>query len=220
MSYSLKQDNFNKENLYLLRTFFISCSFSDEGLCPTVEFEEKIKKANTTLSWSTIDQLIALITSKRDKSKVSYFKLKNLIKYLENDQLYKNMHSSTQVKKLITDPFEGLRAPITENNELQTLRNEKSENAQIGDRTNQLWVFNKFRLHSYLNQIELRLEEKFKTIAKAFRTFDSDGDSRITFEEFWIGLDQVGIAMKKDTCKELFDYLDENKDEHIEFNEF
>ena len=68
--------------------------------------------------------------------------------------------------------------------------------------------------------IEMRMEEKFRNIAHAFRTFDTNGDSRITFEEFEAGLRNVGIAMNKKTLKELFDYLDENKDNIIEFNEF
>lgn len=76
------------------------------------------------------------------------------------------------------------------------------------------------RIQSYLLMIEMRMEEKFKNIGQAFRTFDTDGDSRITFEEFWKGLTNVGIIMEKDTCKELFDYLDENGDRIIEFNEF
>ena len=68
--------------------------------------------------------------------------------------------------------------------------------------------------------IELRMEEKFRNIGQAFRNFDRDDDSKITFDEFSQGLVHAGISMNIQTCKEIFDYLDENKDQIIEFNEF
>ena len=75
-------------------------------------------------------------------------------------------------------------------------------------------------IESYLNQIELRFEEKFSNIGHAFRFLDANGDSKVSFDEFWVGLDKIGIIMEKSTCKELFDYIDKNKDNNIEFNEF
>jgi Ca2+-binding EF-hand superfamily protein len=64
------------------------------------------------------------------------------------------------------------------------------------------------------------LRRDLNNIGHAFRTFDTDGNSKISFQEFWHGLDKVGIPMEMNTCKEIFDYLDENNDCYIEFGEF
>lgn len=192
----------------MFRTFFIGCSFTDEGLAPLEEFEEQINKGHTCLTLNTIDCLLNLITSKKDKSKVSYFKLKNVIKALENDIVHHNMHSSKQMRNIMCT--ETPASPSQNGlSEIQQLKESKS---RAKGRNH--------RLESYLNQVELRMEEKFKNIGHAFRTFDTDGDSRITFQEFWLGLEKIGIFMNRATCQELFDYLDENNDKYIEFTEF
>jgi hypothetical protein len=212
LSILLRKDNFNKENLFLLRNLFISWTLAEDGLVPAIEFEAQLKNSKTTLSWPTIDALISLIASKKDKSKLSYLKLKTLLQTLEEDQLYRDMHSSKQMRALIEDSLKPEKSKFVKSSsdnkhELSQLRegNCKKKSAHID---------------SYLNQIELRLEEKFKTICQAFRSFDTDGDSKLTFDEFWVGLDKVGISMNKQICRELFNFLDENKDQVIEFNEF
>ena len=75
-------------------------------------------------------------------------------------------------------------------------------------------------IESYLNQIELRFGEKFLDKGHAFRFLDVNGDIKVSFDEFWVGLDKIEIIMKRSTCKELFDYIDKNKDNNIEFDEF
>ena len=62
LSKMLKKDNFNKENLHMLRTFFCSCQFSEDGLATASEYESVVSKANTSLSKLTLDQIIKVRT--------------------------------------------------------------------------------------------------------------------------------------------------------------
>jgi hypothetical protein len=129
LSAILKKDNFSKENLNMIRAFFIECQFTDDGLAATIDFENKIRNANTTLSWSAVDSLITLITSKKDSTKVSYFKLKSLIQTLEEDRLHDDMQNSMQMKKLITESLEPMNKPsnLTAAQELEQAQIQKSK---------------------------------------------------------------------------------------------
>lgn len=42
----LNKDGFTAKDLYKLRTFFIACSFTDQGLASSVEFETIVTKSN------------------------------------------------------------------------------------------------------------------------------------------------------------------------------
>lgn len=206
----LKKDNFHKENLHTLRTIFIGWAYTEEGLLPTIEFEEALKKGKTGLSWGTIDSIISLITAKNDKGKVSYFKLKNMINSLQSSQFFQDNLSSQNVRSLMTDFVEPRTAPhLNSKSELKQITEAKDKESRRDA-----------KIEAYLNQIEIRLEEKFRNIAHAFRTFDTDGDSMIQFDEFWVGLNKVGIYLDKQACLELFNYLDQNNDKVVEFNEF
>lgn len=58
LSRMLRKDNFNKENLHLLRTFFCSCQFTEDGIASAAEYESVVSKANTSLSSPTLDSII------------------------------------------------------------------------------------------------------------------------------------------------------------------
>lgn len=130
-----------------------------------------------------------MITVPQDKSKISYFKLKELIMNLQEDQMHFDLHSSSQMKQVFSrSPEPAKKAAKTEREEIGQLKDANNRPAQAGD-----------RIESYLDQIQLRLEEKFANIGHAFRSLDADGDSRISFEEFWLGVDKIGIVMEKST---------------------
>ena len=50
-----------------------------------------------------------MITVPNDKLKISYFKLKSLIRDLEEDQLYFDLHSSSQIKQVFNRGVESIR---------------------------------------------------------------------------------------------------------------
>ena len=74
--------------------------------------------------------------------------------------------------------------------------------------------------HPLINLIEIKLEEKFKTIHDAFRTFDENGDSRLNYEEFDKGMNHLAADLSKEDIKTAFNMLDLNKDGFIEYREF
>lgn len=130
-----------------------------------------------------------MITIPSDKTKISYFKLKELIKNLEEDQIHIDLHNSSQIKQVFSrSPEPVKKAEKSERDEIVLLKETGSKPTEENE-----------RIESYLNQIELRLEEKFVNIGHAFRSLDSDGDSRISFDEFWLGLDKIGIIMERST---------------------
>lgn len=76
LSKLLIKDGFKKVDLHKLRTSFIACTFTDQGVASSVEYETIIKNSNLGLTWETINMLLNLIAVSKDKSKISYFKLK------------------------------------------------------------------------------------------------------------------------------------------------
>ena len=74
--------------------------------------------------------------------------------------------------------------------------------------------------HPLINLIEIKLEEKFKTIHDAFRIFDANGDSKLNYEEFVDGMNRLAADLSQEDIRKAFDMLDGNKDGVIEYHEF
>lgn len=63
LSRMLRKDSFNKENLHMLRTFFCSCQFTEEGIAAASEYESIINRSNASLSKPTLDAIIKVSCS-------------------------------------------------------------------------------------------------------------------------------------------------------------
>ena len=74
--------------------------------------------------------------------------------------------------------------------------------------------------HPLINLIEVKMEEKFKTIHDAFRIFDTNGDSKLSFKEFEIGMYHLATDFSKEDIRQAFDLLDRNKNGELEYREF
>lgn len=74
--------------------------------------------------------------------------------------------------------------------------------------------------HPLINLLEIKMEEKYKTIHDAFRAFDENGDSKLSFEEFEKGMLTLNTDLSKDDVARAFVLLDENRNGHIEYHEF
>jgi Ca2+-binding EF-hand superfamily protein len=68
--------------------------------------------------------------------------------------------------------------------------------------------------------VAIKLEEKFHTMAKAFLFFDIDNDRRITRAEFAKGVDGLRVKLTKDDVDKVFDYLDKDCDQALDYQEF
>lgn len=74
--------------------------------------------------------------------------------------------------------------------------------------------------HPLINLLEIKMEEKYKTIHDAFRTFDTNGDSKLKYDEFVRGVLNLGTDLSEEDIKKAFDMLDENANGEIEYHEF
>ena len=52
-----------------------------------------------------------------------------------------------------------------------------------------------------------------------FRIFDDNGNRKLDFEEFKYGLNDYGVKLTDDECRELFAHFDVNGDGAILFDE-
>ena len=74
--------------------------------------------------------------------------------------------------------------------------------------------------HPLINLLEIKMEEKYKTIHDAFRTFDINGDSKLDYNEFEKGMLNLGTDLSREDIKNAFELLDENGNGELEYHEF
>ncbi len=65
-----------------------------------------------------------------------------------------------------------------------------------------------------------KLELKFHTLANSFRFFDLSNTGFITSNEFILGTEKLGIVWAKKITLEIFNHLDHNSDNKLNFFEF
>ena len=71
-----------------------------------------------------------------------------------------------------------------------------------------------------LTLLSIKVEEKFHSMAKAFRFFDGSQDHFIQKNEFVRGLEFLRIKLKQSDIDAVFAYLDSDKDGRLSYNEF
>eukprot|EP00350_Pseudokeronopsis_sp_OXSARD2_P005076 CAMPEP_0170542934 /NCGR_PEP_ID=MMETSP0211-20121228/2214_1 /TAXON_ID=311385 /ORGANISM="Pseudokeronopsis sp., Strain OXSARD2" /LENGTH=98 /DNA_ID=CAMNT_0010846165 /DNA_START=903 /DNA_END=1199 /DNA_ORIENTATION=- len=68
--------------------------------------------------------------------------------------------------------------------------------------------------------VHARIEEKFKGFRQAFRNFDKDFGGSINFKEFIQGMESIGVKLKLDDYRRIFETLDYNQEGEIDFTKF
>lgn len=68
--------------------------------------------------------------------------------------------------------------------------------------------------------VHMRIEEKFKNFRQAFRSFDKNYDGNLSFKEFMSGLENIGIRLSLDDFLKIFQVLDYNQMNEIDFYKF
>ena len=74
--------------------------------------------------------------------------------------------------------------------------------------------------HPLINLLEIKMEEKYKTIHDAFRAMDENRDSKLDFREFENGMLNLNTDLTKEDIKKAFDLLDSNQNLELEYHEF
>jgi len=76
------------------------------------------------------------------------------------------------------------------------------------------------RTYELIRLIHARMEEKFKDYRMAFRSFDCNFDGSISFKEFMIGLENMGVKLSYEDFKLVFKFVDFDESQEIDFNKF
>ena len=78
------------------------------------------------------------------------------------------------------------------------------------------------RMHiaKIIKLIAIKIEEKFSSVAKAFLHFDVDDDRKINRAEFSKGLEGLRVKLSKQDMDKVFDYLDQDQTNFLDFSEF
>ena len=75
-------------------------------------------------------------------------------------------------------------------------------------------------LMKVMTLIAHKLDEKFSSIAKAFRFFDKNNNQLISKTEFDNGIENMRIKLPKADIDRVFKHLDQDGDGHINYKEF
>lgn len=65
-----------------------------------------------------------------------------------------------------------------------------------------------------------KIEHKFKKIANAYRFFDLNQNGTVCFNEFTLGVENLGVKISQDDCKRIFHYIDKDDNGDIDYKEF
>jgi len=75
-------------------------------------------------------------------------------------------------------------------------------------------------LKKMLDLLWIKLDERFKGMAEAYRYFDVNFNNRVSFNEFQKGLDHLRIKYQVNQVDAIFKYLDRGQKEYISFGDF
>ena len=76
------------------------------------------------------------------------------------------------------------------------------------------------RVDKLLRYINARIEEKFKGFRQAFRNFDKDFGGSLDFKEFIEGMENIGVKLKLNDYRIIFEYIDFDNLGYIDFQKF
>ena len=75
-------------------------------------------------------------------------------------------------------------------------------------------------LAKLITLITTKLEEKFPTIAKAFLFFDGNDEQEVNRTKFAKGLEGLRVKLKIEDIDKVFNFLDKDSDNSLDFREF
>lgn len=71
-----------------------------------------------------------------------------------------------------------------------------------------------------LSLLRARVQERFRKAAKAFKYFDTSNKGIIKFNEFELGTIKLGFSFNQILTHKIFNYIDTDHDERIQYSEF
>jgi len=76
------------------------------------------------------------------------------------------------------------------------------------------------RIDMLLQHVNNRIIEKFRGFTEAFRRFDKNFDGSLNFREFVLGMGEMGINLTLPDYRLIFDKIDYNTEEEIDYFKF
>lgn len=71
-----------------------------------------------------------------------------------------------------------------------------------------------------LDLLWIKINERFKSIAEAYRYFDVNFNNRVGFNEFQKGMDHLRIKFRVNILDAIFKYLDIGNKDYISYQDF
>ena len=71
-----------------------------------------------------------------------------------------------------------------------------------------------------LEQIWIKIEDRFKSISQAFIFFDVNNNNRLSFADFNDGLEKLQIKFGQDSIQQCWQFLNPNDDAYISYDQF
>ena len=75
-------------------------------------------------------------------------------------------------------------------------------------------------LKRMLDMLHIKLSEKFRNLAEAYRYFDQNFNNRVSFAEFQATLDALRIKYQVEQMDEIFQYLDKDQKGYVSYQDF
>lgn len=76
------------------------------------------------------------------------------------------------------------------------------------------------RIDMLLQHVNNRIIEKYRGFKEAFRKFDKNFDGSLEFREFVLGMGEMGINLTLPDYRLLFDKIDFNNEQEIDYFKF
>mmetsp|Transcript_20919 Transcript_20919/g.15363 ORF Transcript_20919/g.15363 Transcript_20919/m.15363 type:complete len:100 (-) Transcript_20919:3-302(-) len=68
--------------------------------------------------------------------------------------------------------------------------------------------------------IWLKLQEKFSSMSACFRFFDLNCDNKVNKQEFFTGIESLGVRLSYSSAMKVFEGLDKDLDGQLSYQEF
>jgi len=75
-------------------------------------------------------------------------------------------------------------------------------------------------IKDWLSSLAIKIDERFKKVANAFRYFDLRSTGKISFADFSFIIDQLHIRFSRQQLIDMFRYLDKDQDGFLLYNDF
>eukprot|EP00347_Sterkiella_histriomuscorum_P007996 403346767 len=191
----LKKDNIDIRHLNDIKSAFLSCQQINLGQTKKSDLLIKLYKMNLKFPQEFFLQLLKTIqedlSDTSDDAILSYNRLRAVM------DVYISCPSRLKGDSNNSNSF---KVSLEYQTDIKGISNDKTD--------------------KLVRYVHMRIEEKFKDFRHAFRSFDRNYDGNLSFKEFMSGLENIGIRLNLEDFLKIFQVLDYNQTNDIDFSKF